>query len=96
MSLKPIADRVLIKPKEAEETTVSGIVLPASASLDGGLVTGTVVATGPGLYMRGEKTPMTVQKGDKVLYPRYGFLEVEHDGESYHMIRETEIAAVVD
>ena len=77
--IRPLDDRVLVKPEEADEKTASGIFLPEGAKEKP--VRGTVVATGPGkLNDDGKRTPLSVKKGDLVVYGKYGGTEVEVDG----------------
>lgn len=90
MNIKPLADRVLIKPGEAEETTVSGIIIPDSAKEKP--LKGTVVAAGPGT--KDEK--MEVKEGDTVLYGKYAGTEVKLDNETYLIMRQGDILAIVD
>ena len=90
MTIKPLADRVLLKSVEAEETTASGIILAASAQEKPEI--SEVVAVGPGT----EKNPMTVAVGDKVIYSKYAGNEVKVDGEEYIIVRQNDILAVVE
>lgn len=95
MAIKPLDDRILVKQSEAEETTAGGIVLPDSAKEKP--QRGTVMATGPGkLLDSGERGEVAVKKGDEVFYGKYAGTEVEVDGESYMIIRESDILAVID
>ncbi len=90
MNIKPLADRVLIKPGVAEETTVSGIIIPDSAKEKP--LKGTVVAAGPGT--KDEK--MEVKAGDTVLYGKYAGTEVKLDDETYLIMRQGDILAIMD
>jgi chaperonin GroES len=95
MKLKPLEDRVVVKPQEAETKTAGGIVLPESAKEKP--LMGKVVATGPGkLLDSGERGQMSVKKNDVVLYGKYGGSEVEVDGIEYKILRESEILGVVE
>ncbi len=94
MNLKPLADRVVIKPAEAEEKTKGGIILPDTAKEKP--VQGEVVAVGPGRVTDdGKKVSMEVKKGDKVLYGKYSGTEVTIDGDEYLIMRESDIFAIV-
>ena len=94
MKLKPLADRVVIKPAEAEEKTKGGIILPDTAKEKP--VVGEVVAVGPGKVSDdGKKVAMEVKVGDKVLYGKYSGTEVTVEGEEYLIMREADIFAIV-
>jgi len=94
MKLKPLDDRVLIEPLEAEETSAGGIVLPDAAKEKP--QRGTIVAAGPGkLLDDGSRAPMAVGEGDTVVYGRYAGSEVTLDGVDYKILRESEILAKV-
>lgn len=90
MKIKPLADRVLIKPTPAEETTVSGIIIPDSAKEKP--LRGTVLATGDGT--KDEK--MVVKEGDTVLYGKYAGTEVELDGEKLIIMRQSDILGIFE
>ena len=94
MSIKPLADRVVVKLGEAEETTASGIILAGSAKEKPQVAE--VVAIGPGAVVDGKVVPMTVKVGDKVLTAKYAGSEVKLDGETYTIVRESDILAIVD
>jgi chaperonin GroES len=95
INLKPLADRVIVKPKEAEEKTKGGIILPDTAKEKP--VEGTIVAAGPGKVADDGKTiKMEVKVGDKVLYGKYSGSEVTIDGEEYLIMRESDIFAIID
>ena len=92
--LEPIGDRVIVKVKEEEEKTVGGIVLASNAKEKP--TEGEVVAVGNGAYAEnGEKLPMTVKKGDVVLYDKYSGTNVKYEGENYLVLREKDILAIV-
>ncbi len=94
MKMKPLADRVVIKPSPAEEKTKGGIILPDTAKEKP--VVGEVVAIGPGKVADdGKKIPMEVKVGDKVLYGKYSGTEVTVDGEEYLIMREADIFAIM-
>ena len=90
MTIKPLADRVLLKAVEAEEKTASGIILAASAQEKPEI--SEVVATGPGT----EKNPMTVKAGDKVIISKYSGTQVKLDGIEYTIAEVKDILAVVE
>ena len=90
MTLKPLADRVVIKMVEAEETTKSGIVLPGAAKEKPQVAE--VVAVGPG----DKDTTMTVKAGDKVITYKYSGTEVKCDGAEYVIVKQADILAIVE
>ena len=94
MDLRPLADRIIVKPLEAEETTKGGIVLPDTAKEKP--QEGKIVAVGKGkVNDKGEIIPMEVKVGDKVLYGKYSGTEIStKDGEDYLIMREDDILAV--
>ncbi len=92
-SIQPLGDRVIVRPKEAEETTASGLIIPDTAKEKP--QEGTVVAVGPGKVENGTKIDMTVQEGDTVLYGKYAGTEVQLDGEDVLVMRESDILGVV-
>ncbi|HBD42124.1 MAG: co-chaperone GroES [Rhodothermaeota bacterium MED-G64] len=92
-SIKPLADRVLVRPDAAEETTSSGIIIPDTAKEKP--QRGTIVAAGPGKVENGTKIDMTVKDGDKVLYGKYSGTEVTVDGEDLLIMRESDILGVL-
>ncbi|MEA5050233.1 MAG: co-chaperone GroES [Oscillospiraceae bacterium] len=93
MKLKPLADRVVVKMTEAEETTKSGIILTASAQEKPQVAE--VVAVGPGGLVDGKEVKMTVKEGDKVILSKYSGTEVKVDGEECTIVRLSDILAVV-
>lgn len=94
MKIRPLADRVVIKMLEAEETTKGGIIL-ANASKEKPQVA-EIVAAGPGGVVDGKEIKMEVKVGDKVLIAKYSGTEVKLDGEEYTIVRQSDILAVVD
>jgi chaperonin GroES len=92
MNLKPLGDRVVVKPSEGEEKTASGLVIPDTAKEKP--QEGKVVAVGPGRYEDGKYVPMGVKEGDKVIYSKYGGTEVKVEGEDYLILSERDILAV--
>lgn len=92
LNLRPLDDRVVVKPLEAEETTAGGILLPDSAKEKP--QRGKVVAVGPGkLLDSGNRGQLSVSVGDEVIFGKYGGSEVEVDGEDYKILRESDILA---
>ncbi len=89
MNIKPLADRVLIKPAVAEEKTIGGIIIPDSAKEKP--LKGNVVAVGEGT--KDEK--MILQKGDSVLYGKYAGTEIELENEHYLIMRQSDVLAIV-
>ncbi|MBK6915279.1 MAG: co-chaperone GroES [Ignavibacteriales bacterium] len=94
MNLKPLADRVIVKPAEAEEMTKGGIILPDTAKEKP--MQGTIVAAGPGRTTDdGKSIKIEVKVGDKVLYGKYSGTEVTVDGEEYLIMRESDLFAII-
>lgn len=89
----PLADRVVLKMTEAEETTKSGIILTASAQEKPSIAE--VIEVGPGGMVDGKEVVMTVKKGDKVITSKYSGTEVKCDGEEYVVVKQSDILAVV-
>jgi chaperonin GroES len=94
MTIKPLADRVVIKAVEAEETTKTGIILPGSAQEKPQVAE--VVAVGPGGLVDGKEIAMTVKVGDKVITSKYSGTEVKCDGVEYNIVRQSDILAIVE
>ena len=94
MTLKPLADRVILKAVEAAETTKGGIILTSSAKEKPEMAE--VVAVGPGGVVDGKEVVMTVKVGDKVLTSKYSGTEVKVDGEEYTIVRQSDILAIVE
>lgn len=95
MAIKPLEDRVLVKPIEAETKTASGIYLPESAKEKP--MKGKVVATGPGRRLdNGKRAEMSVRIGSTVVYGKYAGSEVEIKGEKHLIIKESELLGVVE
>ena len=93
-NLRPLGDRVLIKPKAREETTKSGIVLPDTAKEKP--QEGEVLAVGTGrLLESGERVPMEVKVGDTILYSKYAGTDIKLDGEDHMILRESDILAIM-
>ena len=94
MKLKPLADRVVVKMTEAEETTKSGIILTAAAKEKPSIAE--IVAVGPGGNVDGKEVVMTVKVGDKVITSKYSGTEVKLDGCEYTIVKEDDILAIVE
>ncbi|MBM7000447.1 co-chaperone GroES [bacterium] len=95
MNLRPLGDRVLVKPDEAEEKTASGLYISKGAQEKP--QRGTVIAVGAGkMDDDGERIPMDVKVNDVVIYGKYGGNEVKIDGETYLLMRDSDIYAVVE
>ena len=95
MSVKPLEDRILIKPVDPETKTASGIYLPESAKEKP--MQGKVVAVGPGKTLdNGTRITPSVKKGDTVLFGKYAGQEIKLDGEDYLIIREEEVLGVIE
>lgn len=94
LKLKPLADRVVVKPSEAEEKTAGGIILPDTAKEKP--VEGTVIAVGPGKVADdGKVVKPEVKVGDRVLYGKYSGTEVTINGEEYLIMRESDIFGIL-
>lgn len=92
MNLKPLADRVVVKPLTKEEVTKGGILIPDTAKEKP--QEGEIVAVGPGkMGEDGKRIEMEVKKGDRVIYAKYAGMEWKHDGEEYLILRESDILA---
>jgi len=94
MTLKPLADRVIIKQVEAEETTKAGIILTSAAQEKPQVFE--VIEVGPGGIVDGNEVVMTVKKGDKVITSKYSGTEVKCDGEEYIVVRQSDILATIE
>jgi chaperonin GroES len=92
--LKPLEDRVVVKPIEEEETTISGLVIPDTAKEKP--TEGEVMAVGPGRYEEGSRVPMDVSVGDRVIYSKYGGNEYKYKGEEYVILQARDIYAVIE
>lgn len=94
MAVKPLEDRVLVKPVEKQSVTSSGLYLPESSKEKP--IHGTVVAVGPGKRLdNGNRAAMSVQKGDTVVYASYAGTEVEVNGVSHLVMRESELLGIM-
>jgi chaperonin GroES len=94
VAIKPLEDRIVVQASEAETTTASGIVIPDTAKEKP--QEGTVLAVGPGRYEDGNRVPLDVKVGDKVLYSKYGGTEVKYGGEEYLVLSARDVLAVIE
>lgn len=94
MTIKPLADNVVIKATEAQETTKSGIVLTSTAKEKPQIAE--VIAVGEGGIVDGKEVKMTVKVGDKVIAAKYSGTEIKIDGEEYIILRQNDILAIVE
>jgi chaperonin GroES len=91
VTIKPLEDRILVKTLEAEQTTASGLVIPDTAKPQ----EGEVLAVGPGRFEDGQRLPLDIQVGDKVIYSKYGGTEVKYDGQEYLILSARDVLAIV-
>ena len=92
--LKPLEDRIVVSPLEAEQVTASGLVIPDTAKEKP--QEGEVLAVGPGrIDDKGNRVPLDVQVGDRVIYSKYGGTEIKHGGEEYLILSARDVLAVV-
>ncbi len=95
MAIRPLADRVLVKPTEPEETKKGGIIIPDTAKEKP--MQGKIMEVGKGHQTEeGKLIPMSVKKGDKILYGKYSGTEISVDGEDLLIMRESDVLAIVD
>lgn len=94
MKLRPLADRVLVRAEEGEEALPSGLVIPDTAKEKP--QEGTVLAAGPGAYFEGQRIPLDVKEGDRIIFSKYGGTEVKVEGEDLLILSERDILAVID
>ena len=93
-SIKPLEDRILVRPEEGEQTTPSGIVIPDTAKEKP--QEGTVMAVGPGKRSdSGELIPMDIKEGDRVIYSKYGGTEIKMEGEELLILSARDVLAIV-
>jgi chaperonin GroES len=93
VSITPLEDRVLVRPLDAEQTTASGLVIPDTAKEKP--QEGEVLAVGPGRFEDGQRLPLDVSVGDKVIYSKYGGTEVKYNGEEYLILSARDLLAKV-
>ncbi|ABK52136.1 chaperonin Cpn10 [Acidothermus cellulolyticus 11B] len=94
VAIRPLEDRILVKPVEAETTTASGLVIPDTAKEKP--QEGVVLAVGPGRYEDGKRIPLDVKEGDRVLYSKYGGTEVKYNNEEYLVLSARDVLAVIE
>ena len=94
VAIKPLEDRVVVKPLDAEQTTASGLVIPDTAKEKP--QEGVVLAVGPGRFEDGQRLPLDVKEGDVVLYSKYGGTEVKYNGEEYLVLSARDLLAIVN
>lgn len=95
MNLKPLNDRVIVKPKDAVEKSKGGVILPDTVSKEKP-VEGTVVAVGPGKFNdSGERIVLEVKKDDKIFFSKYAGTEIKIEDEDYLILREEDILAII-
>lgn len=94
-TIKPLEDRVLVQPLEAEQTTASGLVIPDTAKEKP--QEGRVIAAGPGrVDDKGTRVPMDVKENDIVIFSKYGGTDVKYNGEEYLLLNARDILAIVE
>jgi chaperonin GroES len=94
VSIKPLEDRILVKSVDAEQTTASGLVIPDTAKEKP--QEGEVLAVGPGRFEDGQRLPLDIKVGDKVIYSKYGGTEVKYNGEEYLILSSRDVLAVLE
>lgn len=95
MAIKPLEDKILVEATEAETTTASGLVIPDTAKEKP--QEGTVVAVGKGRFDEdGDRIPMDIEKGDKVIYSKYGGTEIKYEGKEYLILSSRDVLAIID
>jgi chaperonin GroES len=95
VNIKPLEDRIVVKPLDAEQTTASGLVIPDTAKEKP--QEGEVIAVGPGRFNEDgdERIPMDISVGDKVIYSKYGGTEVKYSGEEFLILSGRDVLAIV-
>ncbi len=95
MKIKPLHDRILVQRIEEEERTKSGIIIPDTAKEKP--IMGKVIAVGDGRILEnGQKMPLTVKEGDRILFGKYAGTEVKIEGEEYLIMREDDVLAIIE
>ena len=94
VSIKPLEDRIVVKPLDAEQTTASGLVIPDTAKEKP--QEGEVLAVGPGRFEEGTRLPLDVKVGDTVLYSKYGGTEVKYSGQEYLILSARDVLAIIE
>jgi chaperonin GroES len=92
--VKPLGDRIVVQPLEAEQTTASGLVIPDTAKEKP--QEGEVIAVGPGRFEDGQRLPLDIKVGDKVIYSKYGGTEVKYGGEEYLGLSARDVLAIIE
>ena len=94
VAIRPLEDRIVVQAVEAETTTASGLVIPNTAKEKP--QEGIVLAIGPGRFEDGQRVPLDVKEGDRVLYSKYGGTEVKYSGEEYLVLSARDVLAVIE
>ena len=94
VAIRPLEDRIVVQAVEAETTTASGLVIPDTAKEKP--QEGIVLAIGPGRFEDGQRIPLDVKEGDRVLYSKYGGTEVKYNGEEYLILSARDVLAILD
>ena len=94
VAIKPLEDRIVVQPLDAEQTTASAALLSDTAKEKP--QEGVVLAVGPGRFENGERLPLDVKTGDVVLYSKYGGTEVKYNGEDYLVLSARDVLAIVE
>jgi chaperonin GroES len=94
VSIKPLEDRILVKSIDAEQTTASGLVIPDTAKEKP--QEGEVLAVGPGRFEDGQRLPLDIKVGDKVIYSKYGGTEVKYNNEEYLILSSRDVLAIIE
>lgn len=94
VTIKPLEDRIVVKPIDAEQTTASGLVIPDTAKEKS--QEGEVLAVGPGRFEEGQRLPLDVSVGDTVLYSKYGGTEVKYSGQEYLILSARDVLAIIE
>ena len=94
VSLQPLEDRIVVKPSEGEEMTASGLVIPDTAKEKP--QEGEVLAVGPGRFEDGQRVPLDVKVGDKVIYSKYGGTEIKVGGDELLVLSARDVLAIVN
>ena len=94
VNIKPLEDRIVVKAIEAEQTTAFGLVIPDTAKEKP--QEGEVLAVGPGRFEDGQRVPLDVKVGDKVIYSKYGGTEVKLGGDEYLILSARDVLAIVN
>jgi chaperonin GroES len=94
VAIKPLEDRIVVEPSEAEEVTASGLVIPDTAKEKP--QEGKVIAVGPGRFEDGKRVPLDVKVGDTVLYSKYGGTEVKYGSDEYLVLSARDVLAIIE